>query len=86
MEFEPVIAPLFESRIQIDLNPFLAVHANTFDKSLVRHLTSRLLAALQLFYKSSENNLMDCLSLAAGFVENSRSADDFWVHREGGSK
>jgi hypothetical protein len=57
---------------------------NRFD--YVRRLTSHLLADLQLFYKSSENNLTDCFSHAAGFVGNSRSANHFWVHREGGSK
>jgi hypothetical protein len=86
MEFEPTIQAGFEPRIQTDLNPFVSVDSNRNLKSPVRTLTSRLLAALQLFYKSSENNLMDCFSHAAGFVGNSRSANDFWVHREGGSK
>jgi hypothetical protein len=86
MEFEPVIPAGFESRIQMGLNLFEPSFSNRILKSPVRTLTSHLLAALQLFYKSSENNLMDCFSHAAGFVGNSRSADHFWVHREGGSK
>jgi hypothetical protein len=86
MEFEPVISAGFEPRIQTDLNPFEPAVSNRNLISPVRMLTSHLLAALQLFYKSSENNLMDCFSHAAGFVGNSRSANDFWVHREGGSK
>jgi hypothetical protein len=86
MQFEPVIPAGFEPRIQIGLNPFESACSNSFEKSPVRNLISRLLAALQLFYKSSENNLTDCFSHAAGFVGNSRSDDHFGVRREGGSK
>ena len=86
MEFEHVIPAGFEPRIQIGLNLFEPFHSNRHEKSPVRCLTSRLLAALQLFYKSSENNLTDCFSHTAGFVGNSRSAGNFWVHWEGGSK
>jgi hypothetical protein len=68
------------------LNLFEPVESNKIEKSLVRNLISHLLAALQLFYKSSENNLIVCFSHAAGFVGNSRSAGQFWVHRKGGSK
>jgi hypothetical protein len=57
---------------------------NRFD--YVRRLTSHLLADLQLFYKSSENNLMACFSHAAGLVVNSRSEYQFCVRREGGQR
>ena len=57
---------------------------NRFD--YVRQLTSHLLADLQLFYKSSENNLMACFSHAAGLVVNSRSEYQFCVRREGGNR
>lgn len=86
MQFEPVIPAGFAPRIQIGLNPFEPARSNSFDKSPVSCLIRHLLAALQLFYKSSENNLTDCFSHAAGFVGNSRSANHFWVRREGGSK
>jgi hypothetical protein len=86
MKFEPFESGMFEPRVQMGLNRFEPSKSNRKLKSPVRILTSQRLAALQLFYKSSENNLMDCFSHAAGFVGNSRSADQFWVHREGGSK
>ena len=86
MGFEPAISAPFEPRISIVWKPFEHNHSAKMMKSPVRRLTSRLLAALQLFYKRSENNLMDCISHAAGFVGNSRSETDFWVHPEGGSK
>ena len=86
MQFEPIILAGFEPWIQIDLNPFETARSNSFEKSPVRSLIRYLLATLQLFYKSSENNLTDCFSHAAGFVGNSRSDGHFWVRREGGSK